>query len=245
MRANPPRPLAASLTLALAALAGSCVDALDPTTDSGAEADRDRKDAAGQVGCPSGTRTLSGQRVDPSRACIGESAALGCSTAAGCDDAETVVRDAEGSLWWLPNLCIPKGFEALPTAKEQEILNWKRCSTFSQPSDGGTSGYSDAAGYSDAGVCGARGREGCSRGECAVLGYPADEMRGCFGPCADATNGCSSVVTHASYADERVPSFQFPGGCIPSKFVSAPPPGGESVDDWPVCPEAAASDPDH
>jgi len=33
-----------------------------------------------------------------------------------------------------------------------------------------------------------------------------------------------------------VPSFQFPDGCIPPKYVNQP--GGELVDDWATCPEA-------
>jgi hypothetical protein len=149
-----------------------------------------------------------------------------------CPPDSLLVRDRDGGTWSFPSGCLLDGFTHVNGTERDPFKSFDYCERPSRPTR----------------PCLELDTSTCSKdARCLVLrGIQYDPLRHCRLPgyaeigCADATNGCSSVVTHASYADERVPSFQFPSGCIPSKFVSTPA-GGESVDAWPVCPEAAAS----
>jgi hypothetical protein len=139
-------------------------------------------------------------------------------------------RDARGTRWSFPSGCLPDGFMPIIGDEQTQISNFSFCERGPTPTP----------------PCEALSIEhdDCSKdARCKIArGIQYDSTRRCRWPglvelaCVDFQNGCSTVITHASYADERTPSFQFPDSCIPLKYVSRS--GGELVDGRPLCPEA-------
>jgi hypothetical protein len=185
--------------------------------------------SAGAQGCAPGECSLEGHPIDEANGCVGKKEAVGCWPAGPfCPPQALFGRDARGARWSFPSGCLPGGFALITGDEQTEVSGLSLCEQAPIPTPS----------------CEALSVDDCSKStRCKIArGIQYDPTRHCRWPgmvelaCVDFRNGCSTVVTHASYADERTPSFQFPDGCIPLKYVSRP--GGELVDAWPICPEA-------
>jgi len=185
--------------------------------------------SAGAQGCAAGQCPLDGRRIDEARGCVGKVERVGCwAGSSWCPPQVLFGRDAHGGRWSFPSGCLPDGYTRITDDEQTEVSGLSYCEQAPAPAPA-----CDGLSVDD---CGENTR-------CKVArGIQYDPKRRCRWPsmvdlaCVDFGNGCSTVITHASYADERVPSFQFPDSCIPPKYVSRA--GGELVDAWPICPEA-------
>jgi hypothetical protein len=201
-----------------------------PPSSPAGEASEERCGSVGRQHCAPGQCPLVGHRIDEARACVGAAEPLSSCVAAGhyCPPQVLFGKDAQGARWSFPSGCVPPGF-TLIDASEGKLGGLQFCTRPSMAPARCSELASNA--------CGTDAR--CR----AVRGIQYDPVRHCRWPglaevgCVDAMQGCSSVVTHASYAGEGMPSFQFPDSCIPSKFVVASLPNS-AVDNWEVCPEA-------
>jgi hypothetical protein len=185
--------------------------------------------SAGAGDCAAGQCPLQGHRIDEARGCVSKGEPVGCWPAGSfCPPQILFGRDAQGRRWSFPSGCLPDGFTRIEGAEQRQISGLSDCEPAVTPTPS-----CDALSVADCG----------ENTLCKVArGIQYDPARRCRWPdmvelaCVDFSDGCSTLITHASYADERVPSFQFPDSCIPAKYVSRP--GGELVDAWPICPEA-------
>jgi hypothetical protein len=183
----------------------------------------------GSNGCPAGQCPLQAHRIDETRGCLTKSEPVGCwPVSSSCPPQIVFGRDAQGARWSFPSGCVPQGFTRIEGSEQTQVALLEDCDPRVTPAP----------------ACDARGIEDCgSDKRCKVANaIQYDPVRRCRWPgsvqvaCVDFSDGCSTLITHASYAGQRMPSFAFNDSCIPPKYVSQP--GGESVDGWSICPEA-------
>lgn len=185
--------------------------------------------STGRMNCAVGECPLSAQRVDEGRGCLTNGEPVACWPAgSSCPPVILFARDARGARWSFPGGCIPEGFTRLPEGEVAEVISLPWCDPPATTPP----------------ACDALSVETCDANtRCKIArGVQYDPMRRCRWPglaqiaCVDFSKGCSAVLTHASYADQRMPSFQFNDSCIPPKYVSRT--DNEPVGEWPICPEA-------
>lgn len=234
--------LRASLRLALLLLVGvaACASDSEPSDTGSQEPDirqsnKLTSDAAtesacganGRGSCPLGQCPLEGRRIDEARRCTRDAEPVGCAPAGtACPPAIVFGIDAQGVRWSFPSGCVPSGFSRLNDVGE--AVGFQFCTAPVTPPP----------------PCEARPTDDCGHdGMCKLAsGIQYDPTRRCRWPgttklaCVDFKDGCSTVITHASYAGELTPSFQFNDSCIPPKYVTHE--NAESVDDWQICAEA-------
>ncbi len=185
--------------------------------------------SSGRQSCPVGECPHEASRLDEARGCWKKSEMVGCTPAgSSCPPVILYMRDAQGARWQFPSGCPLPGFTRVAESEVAQLISLQHCDPpMTTPP-----------------ACDALSVETCDAGtRCKVArGIQYDPMRRCRWPgfaqvaCVEFSMGCSTAITHASYADQRMPSFQFNDSCIPPKYVSLP--GSELVDDWPICPEA-------
>ena len=159
---------------------------------------------------------ITGAPVDIDRNCVDiESITpVGCmSSHMGCDDVITMAYDAEGTVWWFSDSCVPPDFTSCDIMNELV----PGCDTFE---------FCEDAVDDDLGECEALPPKTCeSRSDCVALyAAPVDAANNCVKQtevqpvgCIDAGDGCMPGEHNA--VDENRDVWRFFDSCLPVDFA--------------------------